>query len=372
LINLEGTVMSRRLRNQIIGAAAIVFAVAPATFAEETSVGDLRIQEVWARATAPGAPAGAAYMTLSALGEEGDRLIRASSPIADLVNLHSTQLDDGIMRMVGVPIIEVPAGGTTVLEPGSFHVMMLGLQQQLVEGEQIPLSLEFEHAGLVEITVTIAGPGATGLNQHGGHGADVAAVFNDAHNHDAPETAAADHGTTEHAATEHEHDAHSDTVAAATSGGQDTDGHGGDGHGDTHAAENILNLKIVNRELHEALELSGGVPVLRIKQGEATELTWTTDEGTQLHLHGYDIDLDLTPGTVGRMMIPANFAGRFAVEAHSFAGIAHEHSHVVESGHGDESSSGIDTAADGHHIDDPEEREATSDEVVILYVEVLP
>lgn len=115
-----------------------------------------------------------------------------------------------------------------------------------------------------------------------------------------------------------------------------------------------IDLAIMARRLVGQLELSGGVPVIRLHLGEPATLNWLTSEGTELHLHGYDIDLELAPGEIGRMVVPANFAGRFALEAHSFAGTG-------------------DAETGGHHDEeDAEERAEAAGETVLLYIEVLP
>ncbi len=59
------------------------------------------------------------------------------------------------MRPAEPAELAVPAGGTLVMEPGGLHVMCIGLRSPLVEGEEIPITFEFESAGTVEVTVTV-------------------------------------------------------------------------------------------------------------------------------------------------------------------------------------------------------------------------
>lgn len=141
--------------------AAALWLAGPA-LAAEFSAGPVTVSGPWSRATAPTAPTGVAFMTLST-GGEPDRLLDAESPVAELVELHTHIMDDGgIMRMRPVEAIEIVPGEPTRLAPGGLHIMLIGLQQPLVRGEQFPLTLIFENAGTLEITVPVAGPGASG------------------------------------------------------------------------------------------------------------------------------------------------------------------------------------------------------------------
>lgn len=63
-------------------------------------------------------------------------------------------------------------------------------------------------------------------------------------------------------------------------------------------------------------ELSSGASTFRVTQGDAVELEWSTDEAMELHLHGYDIEAEVTPGSPVTMRFDATITGRFAVEKH--------------------------------------------------------
>ncbi len=71
---------------------------------------------------------------------------------------------------------------------------------------------------------------------------------------------------------------------------------------------------------------------IRVTQGRALELEFTTDETVELHLHGYDQLLTVQPGSVAVMRLDAKIAGRFAIAAHRFgsgAGGGRSARHVV-------------------------------------------
>jgi copper(I)-binding protein len=79
----------------------------------------------------------AAYMVLQNHGNQSDRLMRAESDIAKAVELHFSEMKDGVMSMRPVEFIEVPAGGETVLKQGGLHIMLIGLKHDLTVGDTV-------------------------------------------------------------------------------------------------------------------------------------------------------------------------------------------------------------------------------------------
>jgi len=122
----------------------------------------LEIDQPWARATPPSAPAGGGFLKITNTGTAPDRLVSASSPAADIVQVHEMKMDGAVMRMREVEKgLEIPAGGTVTLAPGGFHLMMMGLKGPLKQGTNVPVTLVFEKAGKIEIELSVAGLGAT-------------------------------------------------------------------------------------------------------------------------------------------------------------------------------------------------------------------
>ena len=104
------------------------------TCAKAFKVGDIAVDHPWARATPGRAKNGAAYMKLRNHGGTDDRLMTVSSDVASRVELHTHLHDNGVMKMTESGPILVPAHGEAILQPGSLHVMMIGLTAPLMEG----------------------------------------------------------------------------------------------------------------------------------------------------------------------------------------------------------------------------------------------
>lgn len=159
-------------RRAVLGLAAALFAVpaaAPvAAWAHGFTLGNLEIGHPWSRATLPGAKVAAGYLTVKNNGAEADRLIGIESPIAGKAEIHEMAVKDGIMTMRPLAGgLEIPAGGEMKLEPGSFHIMFVGLKEPAVEGVKFPATLTFEKAGKVDVEFAVDKPG--GGEDHSGH-----------------------------------------------------------------------------------------------------------------------------------------------------------------------------------------------------------
>ncbi len=112
----------------------------------------LIIKDAWVRPSPVEAGNGAAYLTIENHTGQDDALLAAASDIADAVEIHESMAMEGeMMGMRPVERIDVPAGSSVVLEPGGFHVMLIGLRQELREGDTVTLRLTFANAG--EITI---------------------------------------------------------------------------------------------------------------------------------------------------------------------------------------------------------------------------
>jgi periplasmic copper chaperone A len=106
-------------------AALLIGFLAPA-LAQETSNTTIAVEQPWSRATSKGAKTGAVYMTLDNKSGTADRLTGASSDVADKLQIYEMKVENGVMQMREVPDgLSIPAGGSVVLKPGSYHVMLI-------------------------------------------------------------------------------------------------------------------------------------------------------------------------------------------------------------------------------------------------------
>lgn len=136
------------------------------SFAHDYSTAELKIDHPWSRELPPNAAAGGAYFVVHNHGKTADRLVGVQTPQAAKAEIHTmVQLGD-VMKMQQLDSVGIPAGGQAVFAPGGNHIMLFGLQKPLVAGERFPLTLQFEHAGKVEVDVQVE---ATAPDAHDGH-----------------------------------------------------------------------------------------------------------------------------------------------------------------------------------------------------------
>lgn len=126
----------------------------------------ITVSGAWARSSSAMAAAGAAYLTIQNTGSTADALVGVTSPAAKTAEVHETvamgsaapSASGGTGSMMGmqpIPRLQIPAGGTVELKPGSYHIMLIGLTGDLNAGDRIELTLTFEKAGVVKVSAEV-------------------------------------------------------------------------------------------------------------------------------------------------------------------------------------------------------------------------
>ena len=140
---------------------ALALLAATPAFAHDITLGALELNGPFARATLPNAPVAGGFVTIVNTGTEDDRLVSASAHIARETQIHEMAMEGDVMKMRQLADgIAIPAGETVTLEPGGLHLMMMGLNGPLVEGETVPVTLTFEKAGTVVLDLHVGGAAA--------------------------------------------------------------------------------------------------------------------------------------------------------------------------------------------------------------------
>ena len=114
------------------------------------------VKDAWVRSTVPGQMGTGAFMKITA--KTGMKLVGVSSPVAGVGEVHEMKMDKDIMSMRAVPVLDLPAGKTVELKPGSYHVMLMDLKQPLLKDSKVPLTLTFKDAKGVQTKMELALP----------------------------------------------------------------------------------------------------------------------------------------------------------------------------------------------------------------------
>jgi len=142
-------------------AAALAMTLAAPVRADDVKAGDLVITQAWSRATPSGAKVGGAYLTVENKGTAPDKLVSGSADIAGRVEVHEMSMDGGVMKMRPLDQgLVIEPGKTVKLAPGGYHIMLMDLKSPLKQGEKVPVTLQFEKAGKVNVSLDVQGVGA--------------------------------------------------------------------------------------------------------------------------------------------------------------------------------------------------------------------
>lgn len=136
-----------------------------AALAADAKLGALEIHHPWARPTT--GSTGAAYFTITNTGTADDALLRAEAAVAPKVQIHTMTMDGMVMRMRELDRLALPAGQTVAAAPGGIHIMLIGLKAPLVRGDTFSMTLVFEKAGSVDVTVDVQTPEEARKSQSG-------------------------------------------------------------------------------------------------------------------------------------------------------------------------------------------------------------
>lgn len=136
--------------------AALMLSLSPAQAHGDDHDGGIEISNAWARKTSRTVSA-AIYLTVKNGGHHLEEITGASSDLANRTMIHRSFEEDGVMRMEHAEGVPIAPGETFKLEPGGYHIMLMGLSAPLKEGDAFPITLSFKEAGDVEVIVEVTG-----------------------------------------------------------------------------------------------------------------------------------------------------------------------------------------------------------------------
>jgi periplasmic copper chaperone A len=159
----------RASRACLLGAFIVV---ANSAIAHDFTVGSIFILHPYSVPSAVAAKNGVAYIRgITNKGSVPDKLVSATTPVSTTVELHTMKMDGDIMRMREIVALPLPATTEVTLRhdergENGYHLMLMGLNRPLNEGDRFPLTLRFEKAGAIDVTVVVQKPKSDQTNQH--------------------------------------------------------------------------------------------------------------------------------------------------------------------------------------------------------------
>lgn len=128
--------------------------------AAETSgpwmLGDIVVEQAWARLAPGGARTGAVYLTVHNKSGQDDLLLAVDSPVAESTAVHETIVENDVARMEPLPAgVSLPSHGEVVMRPGGMHIMMTGVSADIKVGGLLPVKMVFRDAGSLDFEVPV-------------------------------------------------------------------------------------------------------------------------------------------------------------------------------------------------------------------------
>ncbi|MFP3847464.1 copper chaperone PCu(A)C [Pseudomonas sp. W5-01] len=133
-----------------------------------SAVAQTRVEDPWVRATVAGQPSSGAFMRITA--DTDSTLLSVTSPVAKDVQIHEMSMTNDVMRMGPVDAVPLPAGKTVALDPDGYHVMLMGLNGQIKEGDQVPLTLTVKNAKGETEVLNVSAPARSAMDMSHDHG----------------------------------------------------------------------------------------------------------------------------------------------------------------------------------------------------------
>lgn len=142
----------------------VVFVLCGLSACGMSSSTGIEIRDSWMKTPAMtgdmeiGGAGSVAYMQIRNHERQADRLLKVQTDIAQIVELHTMNEENGVMSMRQVDAIDVPAQGEVVLKPGGFHIMLFGIHSELKPGDKATFILQFERAGMIAVEAVVREP----------------------------------------------------------------------------------------------------------------------------------------------------------------------------------------------------------------------
>lgn len=128
----------------------------------------LTVSDAWVREAPPTSQVLAAYLHIANPGAEDVVLVGANSPQFETVELHRTELVDGVARMIAQPRLTIPAGGTVIFEPGGLHLMLIQSLTPLQRGDRVEIEFQLGSGKTLKLQAEVR-PGMNDAMDHSHH-----------------------------------------------------------------------------------------------------------------------------------------------------------------------------------------------------------
>lgn len=119
------------------------------------ALAEVTVKEAWIPEAPPSAQAMGAFMTIENSDAQAVKVVKASAPNFDRVELHESIEENGMHKMIAQPFLNIPAKGSLELKPGGYHIMLIGVQQPSKAGDVIPIELTLDNGQKIMVNTSV-------------------------------------------------------------------------------------------------------------------------------------------------------------------------------------------------------------------------
>lgn len=127
------------------------------------------VEDTMVKTTPPGITNSAAYLTISNNSDQDITLMDVASDAAQLVEMHEHVISNGAMKMQRMSPLKIEANSSVKFQPGGYHIMFIGVTQNIKEGDKINITLSFDDGTKKIINSTAKKKYQAGENSHKHH-----------------------------------------------------------------------------------------------------------------------------------------------------------------------------------------------------------
>lgn len=134
---------------------SISFFISILLISTASAANSIKIENAWSPEAPPVAKVMAGYMKINNPSQKDIKLTSAKSPLFKRVEIHLTEMDKGMMRMIKQDNLNIKAKSFIELTPGSLHMMLIGKLKPVKAGSTIPVTLKFDNGEQLRINLNV-------------------------------------------------------------------------------------------------------------------------------------------------------------------------------------------------------------------------
>ena len=115
----------------------------------------IKIENTWSPEAPPVVKVMAGYMKIHNLSNKDIKVQSAKSNLFNKVEIHLTQMKNGMMNMVKQQNLNIKAKDHVELKPGGLHMMLMGRLKPISKGSVIPVTLTFDNGEIININLKV-------------------------------------------------------------------------------------------------------------------------------------------------------------------------------------------------------------------------